>query len=386
MRQPAAVLIALVLGLAAACDGGAEGEPDEDPSEPPPAADDADEPDPPAEEDPQPDDDEPVAVTATIVASGLDVPWDVAFTDDDRVFVTERDTGVLSELHDDGQRRQVATFPIDATGEGGLLGVTASPDFADDDTLFVYYTSAEDNRVVRLVGDEDPEPVVTGIPKAGNHNGGRVEFGPDGVLYIGTGDAGQADLAQDPESLAGKILRVTRDGDVPDDNPEGDSPVYALGLRNVQGLAWDADGQLYATELGPDVDDAIYRVQAGANYGWPHITASQPGGEEFAGPVDVRQPEEASWSGAAFLVDGAIPQWEGNLFAAGLRGQRLWRYELAGDGQVADVEQLLVQEHGRLRHVTQAPDGSLWVLTSNLDGRGDPDPDDDRILRLGPAG
>lgn len=326
-----------------------------------------------------------VDVTVDTVARNLAVPWDLAFTDDGRTFITERDRGVLSELHGDGQRQEIARLPVDDSGEGGLLGVAASPDFADDDTLYLFYTAAQDNRIVRLAVGEQPEPIVTAIPKGVNHNGGRLAFGPDGALYAGTGDAGQPHLAQDLDSLAGKILRVDTHGRAPADNPVDGSPVYARGLRNVQGLAWDADGRLYASELGPDVDDAIYRIEAGANYGWPDVTAAQAAGSTFAEALDVRQPREASWSGAGFLHDSAIPQWDANLFVAALRGQRLWRYELTGEGEVADVDTLLVGSFGRLRHATQAPDGSLWVLTSNRDGRGTPSAEDDRVLRLGPS-
>lgn len=385
MRSLAAVALGLLMALAGGCNRVAnDGAPATPPTEEPDAAEEADD-DEAEEGEPEPDDEEgPVEVTTTVVATGLQAPWDVAFTDDGRTFITERDLGVLSELDADGQLQEIATFPINNDKEGGLLGLTASPDFAEDETLYVYYTSAEDNRIVRLVVGEEAEPVLTGIPKSAHHNGGRIAFGPDDALYATTGDTVEGALAQDPESLGGKVLRMTADGEVPDDNPSEDSLVYALGLRNVQGLAWDTDGQLYITEFGPANDDAIYRVEAGANYGWPAITASQDT-EEYAEPIAVRQPPEASWSGAGFLIDGAIPQWEGDLFAAGLRGERLWRFELTDDGEVAESEDLLVEEYGRLRHVTQAPDGSLWVLTSNRDGRGHAGPDDDRILRLGPA-
>lgn len=360
---------------------GCDGEPDASDQEPPPPAEPS-EPEPQNEPDPEPRTDEPVDVTTTLIASGLEVPWDVAFTDDGRTFVTERDTGTLSELTDGGQLRPVTSFDIDPAGEGGLLGVAASPDFTDDETLFVYTTTAEDNRILRVTLGEDPEPILTGIPAANVHNGGRLAFGPDDRLYATTGDAGQPALAPDPDSLAGKILRLTREGDVPEDNPTPGSPVYASGVRNSQGLAWDVDATLYITEFGPDVDDAVLRVEPGSDQGWnPRSAAAGEGGRDFPAPVAVEQPPVASWSSATFLRDGAIPQWEGDLLVAGLRGQRLWRYSV----DTGDAEQLYVEEFGRLRHVAQAPDGSLWVLTSNRDGRGSPAADDDRILRLGPA-
>lgn len=318
----------------------------------------------------------------SVVAEGLEVPWDVAFTPDDRVFVTERDSGRLLELVA-GQANEVQTIPgVNAAGEGGLLGLAVSPGYVDDGLLYAYLSTADDNRVVRFRPGEDPEPVVTGIPHASIHNGGRIAFGPDGLLYVATGDAGVPELAQDPDSLAGKILRYTPDGGIPHDNPLEGSPVYALGLRNSQGLAWAGDGTFYATDFGPECDDLVNEVVPGGNYGWPDpCSQTRPGALE---PLIVKQPPEASWSGAGVLVGGALPAWEGDLFVAALRGQRLWRFAIADDGTVAREQQLLVGEYGRLRHVTQAPDGSLWILTSNRDGRGSPVAADDRIIRIGP--
>jgi glucose/arabinose dehydrogenase len=331
----------------------------------------------PVEQDPA----DPVEVTVTTIATGLEAPWDVVFMDD-RVFLTERDSGAILELADDGSTRELARLDVDPAGEGGLLGLAADPE-ADGVGFYAYLTTAQDNRVVRLAPGEEPRPVLTGIPKARIHNGGRIALGPDGMLHVGTGDAGDPALSQDPDSLAGKILRVTPDGEIPDDNPTQGSPVYALGLRNPQGLDWSADGTLYAAEFGPDVDDEVNRIEPGGNYGWPEVTGAA-GREGFIDPVFVRQPPEASWSGLAVLTEGAIPQWEGDVFVAALRGNRLWRLTLDDAGEVAEAEELLVGELGRLRQVVQAPDGALWVLTSNRDGRGSPTSEDDRIVRLGP--
>jgi glucose/arabinose dehydrogenase len=330
------------------------------------------------------DDAAPVEVAVTDVVTGLDAPWDLVVAADGRILVTERDTGRLLEVDEDGGTTVLRTFDVDASGEGGLLGLAVHPD--DGTRIYAYLTAGQDNRVVRfgLDDDADPEPVVTGIPKARVHNGGRLAFGPDGRLYVATGDAAEPARSADPSSLAGKILRVTADGEVPDDNPEPGSPVYSLGHRNVQGLAWDADGQLWAAELGPDVDDEINRIEPGGDHGWPEVTGA-PGDDRYVDAAFVAQPPEASWSGAVVLHDGAIPQWEGELFVAALRGQRLWRFELE-DGAIVDHEELLVGEHGRLRTVVVGPDGSLWALTSNRDGRGSPTDGDDRVLRLGPSG
>lgn len=316
------------------------------------------------------------------VVAGLEIPWDVAWTDDGRAFVTERDTGRLLQVDPDtGSATEVATFDVDSRGEGGLLGLTAHP---DGERLYAYYSAAAhgDNRVVRVTpGAADAEIIVDGIPHASIHNGGRIAFGPDGDLYVATGDAGESSRAQDPSSLGGKILRVTPDGGVPADNPIAGSPVYALGLRNVQGLAWDAGGRLLASEFGPGCDDEVNLIVAGGNYGWP-----DPCGETREGaiePVIVRQPPVASWSGATIPRRSAVPEWDGQLLVAALRGERLWRFALDGE-TVTGAAETFVGDYGRLRHVEQAPDGSLWLLTSNRDGRGDPVAGDDRIVRVAP--
>lgn len=326
----------------------------------------------------------PVEVETGVVATDLEAPWGLAFLPDGAALVTERDTGRLLRVDGSGNVREVQRLPATSVGEGGLMGITLSPDYADDGLVYAYYSTEADNRVVRFALGEEPEPILTGIPVAAYHNGGRIAFGPDGMLYVGTGDAGDRSSSQDRDSLAGKILRITPDGDVPEDNPFPDNPAYSYGHRNVQGLAWDEAGQLYATEFGQDRYDEVNRIEPGENYGWPEVEGE--GGEpDYVDPISTFSTDEASPSGAAILENGAIPQWEGDFFMAALRGERLWRLELAGDGTVAGRDQLLRREAGRLRHVAQAPDGSLWVLTSNRDGRGDPLPEDDRILRLAPA-
>jgi glucose/arabinose dehydrogenase/putative cell wall-binding protein len=317
-----------------------------------------------------------VALELTSVVGGLAQPWDVVTTPDGRTFISERDSGRLLELDAGGGARQVQRLAVNSDGEGGLLGLAVPPGFADDGRLYAYVTTAQDNRVVRFRPGQEPEPVLTGIPRARVHNGGRLAFGPDGQLYIATGDAADSSLAPDRTSLAGKILRVTPDGDVPPGNPFPDSPVWSSGHRNVQGLAFDADGALLATEFGPDRDDEVNRIIPGGDYGWPTVTGAA-GDERFIDPVIVRQPPEASWSGATFLSGGAIPQWEGDLFVAALRGQRLWRFRLDADrAGTAQAESLLVGDVGRIRQVRQAPDGALWLLTGNGG--------DDRLLRFGP--
>ena len=326
----------------------------------------------------------PVRVETSVIATGLEVPWGLAFTPDGKALVTERDSGRLLSVDSSGNIEELQRLPSGGTGEGGLLGIALSPNYESDGLIYAYYTTEEDNRVVRFRLGEDPEPILTGIPFKSYHNGGRIAFGPDGYLYVGTGDGGNPSNAQDLNSLGGKILRITSEGRVPEDNPFSGSPVYSYGHRNVEGLAWDSDGQLYASEFGQDRFDEVNRIVPGGNYGWPEVEGE--GGEpEYRDPIATFTTSEASPSGAAILEGGAIPQWEGDFFMAALRGQRLWRLEISHEGTATEREALLQGQAGRLRHVAQAPDGSLWVLTSNRDGRGTPAPDDDRILRIGPA-
>ncbi len=327
---------------------------------------------------------EPVQVETSVVATGLEAPWGLVFTPDGEALVTERDSSRLLSVDSSGNVEEIQRLPENGSGEGGLLGLALSPDYESDGYVYVYYTTGEDNRVARMREGEDPEPVLTGIPVLTYHNGGRIAFGPDGYLYVGTGDAGDTSTSQDLNSLGGKILRVTPDGDVPSDNPFSGSPVYSYGHRNVQGLAWDESGRLYASEFGQNRYDEVNRIVPGGNYGWPEVEG-EGGDPNYIDPISTWTTDEASPSGAEILKGGAIPQWEGDFFMAALRGQRLYRLDLDESGAVLGEEELLRGEAGRLRHVVQAPDGSLWVLTSNRDGRGNPVPDDDRILRLGPA-
>lgn len=323
-------------------------------------------------------------VALSTIATGLVAPWDLAFVPGGVTFITERDSGRLLRRDPSGAITEVQRFVVDPSGEGGLLGLAASPSYSSDGLLYAFMTTATDNRIVRFRPGQPGTAILTGLPRASIHDAGRIAFGPDGMLYAATGDAGTASRSQDQNSLAGKILRMAPDGSVPAGNPRAGSLIWASGFRDPQGLAWDERGRLFADEFGPDRDDEINIVVPGGNYGWPTVTgvANDP---RFVDPVVVRQPAVASWSGNAVLKGGSIPQWEGDLFVAALRGQRLYRFDLSSDGSGAIVgsEELFAGQLGRLRHVEQAPDGSLWILTSNRDGRGSPGPDDDRILRLG---
>jgi glucose/arabinose dehydrogenase len=265
---------------------------------------------------------------------------------------------------------------VAAAGEGGLLGLAASPDFAKDNLVYAYFTAEQDNRIVRfrLDSDDQPEVIFDGIAKAGFHNGGRIAFGPDGMLYAGTGDAGNTGNSQDRSSVNGKILRLRPDGKPAPGNPTAGSPVYSLGHRNVQGLDWDAQGRMFAAEFGQNDVDEVNLIQPNRNYGWPAVegTGDTQGGR-YTNPLVTWPTSDASPSGLAVAGN--------TIYVAGLRGQRLWTIPLTGD-KTGDPVARLHNRYGRLRTVQVAPDGSLWLTTSNTDGRNDPRDGDDRILRF----
>jgi glucose/arabinose dehydrogenase len=315
--------------------------------------------------------------SARTIATGLSVPWGVAFLPGGDALVSERTTGRIVRVAAGGgePREEMTVDGVDTgAGEGGLLGLAVSPDYERDGLLFAYFTSQEDNRVVRFRLGEAQRPILTGLERSTIHNGGRIAFGPDGMLYVGTGDAGNGAAAQDPETLNGKILRMRPDGRAPEDNPFAGSLVFSVGHRNVQGLAWDGDGRLWQTEFGQNSFDEVNLIRPGRNYGWPEVEGrGDTAGGRFTNPLVTWSTEEASPSGAA-VVGGA-------LYVGALRGERLWRVPLDG-ASTGTPQALLDGEYGRLRTVTAAPDGALWVTTSNRDGRGTPGDGDDRILRI----
>jgi glucose/arabinose dehydrogenase len=265
---------------------------------------------------------------------------------------------------------------VNPNGEGGLLGLATSPAYAQDGLVYAYFTSTSDNRVARFRLGATPEVIVSGIAASNVHNGGRIAFGPDGFLYITTGDAATSSRAQNPASINGKILRVNADGSPAPGNPIAGSPVWSLGHRNVQGIAWDASGRLFATEFGAGAFDEVNLIEPGKNYGWPAVEGVG-NNAAFVNPLVTWSTSEASPSGAAI---------SGNtLYVGALAGRRLWKIPITAAG-LGTPQAMLEGQFGRLRTVVTAPDGSLWVATSNRDGRGSPTADDDRILRFAPTG
>ncbi|WP_068775391.1 sorbosone dehydrogenase family protein [Paenibacillus sp. FJAT-26967] len=353
-----------------------------------------------------------------IVASGLNVPWEIAFASGDRIYFTERPGKVRVIQGDKLQEKPLLTLeePFVSSGEGGLLGLALDPAFDTNSYLYVYhtYTSGAEtrNRVLRLVQEGDTARIdrtlIDGIPGAENHNGGRIKFGPDGMLYITAGDKYEPSLAQDQQSLGGKILRIRPDGTIPDDNPFPGSPVYSWGHRNAQGLAWEpGSGNLFSSEHGQSAHDELNVVIPGGNYGWPLIEGDETTAKDGVSSPALIPPllhsGRDTWapSGMTFVTQGP---WKGRLVAAGLRGTRLLVFSLEaekksgpaaqgspGDAGKPPVYRITAAElaykdvFGRLRTVSEGKDGFLYLLTNNRDGRGKPAGDDDKIIRLKPS-
>ena len=336
-----------------------------------------------------------------VIAKGLAIPWGIAFLPDGTGLVTERDSarilkvgpvagaspgpsapsgGPPSATSSPDSDGPVVT-PVQtltgvaaggSAGDGGLLGIAVSPNYDTDQTVFVYYSTTQDNRIASLKLGSEPTPLVTGIPHGTTDNGGGLAFGPDGLLYAATGDAGTPAAAADPKSLAGKVLRMGTDGKPAPGNPGG-TLVYASGLHDPQSLAWDGLKHLFATDTGSNWDE-INLIQPGKNYGWPAIEG-QAGNPSYVDPTVTVRPAEGGCAGLGIT---------GNLMVTGcLTGTRLYIIELTTTGGTLGAARPMLQgKYGRLRTVVRAPDGTFWVTTSNKDGHGQPTADDDRILRI----
>jgi quinoprotein glucose dehydrogenase len=340
-------------------------------------------------------------VAVEVWAENLYTPWSLIFISDDNALVSERNGNIRSIKNGKLQETPYARIPVAQSGEGGLMGIAAHPEFTKNPYIYVMHTYQKENqlqnRVIRLRHHKEQgvfdKVILDNIPGARFHNGGRIAFGPDGMLYIATGENFNADLAQKLNSLAGKILRITSDGSVPGDNPFRDSPVYSYGHRNPQGLSWHPDTQdLFSSEHGPSgeyltfANDEINVIRKGANYGWPE-TIGAPGYKTFTDPVVVWK-KTTPPSGMIFYTGDKLSHLKGDLFVATLRSQALIRIKLEKEKDsynVLRIERWFHGKYGRIRDVVEGPDGFLYFLTNNRDGRGKPQPGDDRIYRITPA-
>lgn len=317
-----------------------------------------------------------------VLAQNLDVPWAIDIAEDGRLFFTER-TGRIMAIDKNGSLLSdpVAFINVMQNGESGLLGLALHPNFTENHLLYVYHTYSNDsavlNKVLMLTENDnkivESKVIIDNIPAAERNDGGRIKFGPDGKLYIATGDARQPELAQDAGSLAGKILRLNSDGSIPEDNPFEGSPVYSYGHRNIQGLAWHPlTEDLYASEHGPEGNDEINLIKPGSNYGWPIEDCNA---EKFEKPILCFNPAVAP-AGMTFAALDRLG-YQNDILLATLKAQHIRLVDLE-----SDVESNVLTGFGRIRDIVEAADGSLYVATSNRDGRAVPSQNDDKILRI----
>jgi len=316
------------------------------------------------------------------IANGLDTPWDLVFLPNNEILFTERQ-GNIKLLDKSGNVSLITNIAgAKESGEGGLLGITLHPEFKN--YLYLYFTAGNKNQIVSYKFQNNiltqDRVIIDNIPGKLFHNGGRIKFGPDGKLYATTGDAQVENLSQDPSSLAGKILRLNDDGSIPEDNPISGSPVYSYGHRNPQGLAFDQDARLWATEHGSSAYDEVNRILPGKNYGWPDYKGDEAE-EGFETPFVHSGRNTWAPSGAAIF--------ENSLYFTGLRGTAVYKLSLDSTTQTfanseRKVEEYLKNEFGRLRNISLGPDGYFYILTNNKDGRGKPVEEDDRLIRIAP--
>jgi glucose/arabinose dehydrogenase len=316
-----------------------------------------------------------------IVADGLEIPWEIAFLPDDTLLITER-PGRLVKIGKD--RKVIPINGVRHVGEGGLLGLALHPQFSQNGFSYLYLTSQNGSTVInrveryRLRGTtlSDRVVIINNIPGSTFHDGGRIAFGPDGLLYITTGDAGNENNAQDTQGLAGKILRLHDDGSIPEDNPFNNE-IYSWGHRNPQGLTWDRDGNLWATEHGRSGIatgfDEVNLITKGSNFGWPTIQGDR-------GAPNLQTPKAHSGANTTWAPSGAVYS-EGRIFFAGLRGEAIYEAVMSGTN-ITSVKTHLANQFGRLRTITNGPDGDFYILTNNTDGRGTPKPNDDKIIKM----
>jgi glucose/arabinose dehydrogenase len=317
-----------------------------------------------------------------ILATNLQRPWAIAFAAE-KIFVTEKEGRIRVVESDTLLEEPLAALRVAKVFGGGLLGITTHPEFEKNHFLYVYYTYSENdmlwNKVLRITESNnkiaDAVTIIDRIPGSQFYNGGVIKFGPDGKLYVATGLSSEfSHNAQDPNSLEGKILRLNDDGTIPADNPFAGSPVFSLGHRDLQGMAWDKNGNLFVTELGPTKNDEINLVRAGQNYGWPE----QECGGKFAGPVMCYDPSIEP--GGIVFYSGDKLEYTDSLIMATLRGANLYKLDVSEDGILS--QKSVLSGLGRIRDVNQGPDGYLYVITSNTDGKGFPDKTDDKLIKI----
>ena len=323
-----------------------------------------------------------ITIPVEVFAKNLEVPWALVFLQDGNLLVTER-KGTVKLISKDGQAQQVGEISgVKQISESGLHGIALHPNFPANKYVYLYYTYGEDieqtlNRVVRMTFVDnqlkDEKIIIDKIPGAANHDGGRIKFGPDGFLYVTTGDAQEPSRSQDKNSLAGKILRVTDDGSPAPGNPFG-TRIYSYGHRNPQGITWDETGNLWETEHGSSTMDELNKIEPGKNYGWPTVRGDQTG-EGFMPPVIHSGSDTWAPAGAAYL--------NGSIYFAGLRGQAFYQAILSQERLT--LKTYLKGEYGRIRDVIVGPDNMLYISISNRDGRGLPKNEDDKILRVNPG-
>lgn len=309
-----------------------------------------------------------------IIAEDLGVPWEIAFLSDDSILISQRGGSLLRVSS--GEIESIAE--VRSVGEGGLLGMALHPDFSNNNFLYLYMTTDEDNRVIRyrLENNDliEDKVIISEIPRARFHNGGRIAFGPDGYLYVSTGDAQNTQLSQDLNSLAGKILRLDENGDYVDDNPFGDY-IYSYGHRNPQGLAWDSEDNLWSTEHGPTAQDELNLIEKGKNYGWPTISGDEKK-EDMESPV-LQSGYDYTWA------PSGMTYFKGSLYFAGLRGQAIYEAKIE-EKDVVDFFVHFKEDFGRIRSINLGPDEMFYIITNNTDGRGSPREGDDKLIKINP--
>lgn len=323
-------------------------------------------------------DEEPILIEdiqrIEIVADNLDIPWEVVFLPSGSILINERPGNILELKNGD---REVID-QVNHVGEGGLLGMALHPKYEENSYIYLYLSTANDNRVLRYSLDNNQlifdQIIIDNIPVDRFHNGGRIAFGPDGYLYISTGDAQNTQLSQDINSLAGKILRIDDEGNVPETNPFANE-VYSYGHRNSQGLAWDDNDNLWSTEHGPTALDELNLIKMGKNYGWPIIS-----GDDFKEGLEL--PKLHSGNTYTWAPSGML-YWDNSLFFAGLRGEALYEVHLDGD-RIVDFSVHFKNVFGRLRNVSLGPDNMFYLLSNNTDGRGEPRENDDKLIKINP--